>query len=385
MLWAAYRGNACNAGPRCESVRRNSKRDGGAHTLSPITLEQLIALNREISALAAAGIPLEQGLVRVGQELNGPSSDLASRLASRMDRGEDLGAAIDAEGDAFPKSYRAIVRAGLRSGKLATALEGYSDMATRLAGLRQTVGLATLYPILLLIVMWVLFVFANNFLLKSYDWLNIPAQIWATPFEFLRNQNPTGRWLLTLVPPAILILLSLLWWRRSARVAKVNPNWGANYLTIIPGIGRIHRFGCQANFADLLHLFVKHQLPLPEALPLAADASGLADVSTAAHDLAAELSAGQMLNTTSENFRLLPPLVRIALISNQGPQAVAEGLQRAAENYRQRAENWTQMVSVYFPISLTALIGVTAVIFYAVLLFQPYIATLKEISRSNWE
>lgn len=365
-------------------MKPHNKRDGGAHTLSPITLEQLIALNRELSALVAAGIPLEQGLVRVGQELNGPSSDLAIRLASRMERGEDLGTAIDAEGETLPKSYRAIIHAGLRSGKLSVALEGYAEMAARLAGLRQTVGLATLYPILLLVVMWVLFIFAHNSLLESYDWLNISDQIWVSPFEFLRNQNPEGRRLLTLVPPAILILLSLLWWRRSARVTTVSSQ-RARYLTAIPGIGRIHRFSCQANFADLLHLFVKHQLPLPEALPLAADASGLADLSTAAQDLATELSAGQTLHSTSENFRRLPPLVRIALISNRGPQAVAQGLQRAAENYRQRAESWTQMVSVYFPIGLTALTGITAVTFYAILLFQPYIATLKEISRSNWE
>ena len=63
--------------------------------------------------------------------------------------------------------------AGLRSGNLASALEGYCDAATRMAELRRVVGLATLYPLFLLVAAWCFFLLISSVAFPSSDWLDI--------------------------------------------------------------------------------------------------------------------------------------------------------------------------------------------------------------------
>ncbi|UCH70240.1 MAG: type II secretion system F family protein, partial [Candidatus Bathyarchaeota archaeon] len=62
-----------------------------------ITLEQLIALNDEIAALVRTGIPLEQALGQLGEDMPGRLGKLTQRLAERMQRGESLSQVLEEE------------------------------------------------------------------------------------------------------------------------------------------------------------------------------------------------------------------------------------------------------------------------------------------------
>jgi len=349
-----------------------------------ITLEQLITLNREISALAAAGVPLPEGLMRVADDLSGRTSALSRRLAERMESGQDLAAALDAEGDSLPQSYRALVDAGCRSGRLTSALEGYTQAVERLAELRHVVGLALLYPVLLLVTTWIFFVFASSVILPSFDWLEIGDQIWVEPLRFAALRPGHGRrWVLAVMVPLVLITAVWIWWRSmsastsaSAEASVAGPR---KRLDWIPGITQVIRLSCQANFAYLLRLFVDQQIPLTEALPLAASASGLTDAARASRKLAGQIATGQSLRANPQALRELPPLVRLALLTNRGPAALAISLQRAADSYYDRAASLAGGIAFYLPIAATTLVGGTSVGIYAVLLLQPYVATLQHV------
>src|SRR3954470_23074472 len=99
----------------------------------PISLDQLIALNDEIAALARAGIPLERGLLQAGTDLPGRLGAIARVLGARLGRGEGLTQALEAEREQIPPVYRAVVQAGLRAGRLPTALEGLASFLRGLA------------------------------------------------------------------------------------------------------------------------------------------------------------------------------------------------------------------------------------------------------------
>lgn len=354
--------------------------------MQPVSIEQLIALNREIAALAEAGMPLEQGLVRASRNLSGSSSDLASRLAKRMHEGSDLGQAIDQEAGALPKSYRVLVHAGLRSGNLASALQGYTETASRLAELRRVVGLASLYPIFLIIVAWIFFLFASSYILPKFDWMlnfqDYGEQIWSQKLKFLRLQSGEPfDWMIGILTPSLVIVLAIVCWKRSAYAPESSSAGRTTWLDWVPGIAKVRRLSNEAGFSDLLSLFVEQQLPLTEALPLAADASGLTHTCSAAHDLATNLNDGQLLSDNPDNFRRLPPLIRLALLSNCGQPGLIEGLQRAAQSYHQRAISCAYNISLYLPLAATALIGGTVVGAYAFILFQPYVTTLELLSQ----
>lgn len=351
--------------------------------MQTVTLEQLIALNREISALAAAGVPLAEGLVRVANDFDGPTSALAQRLTDRLVEGKTLSEALDAEGDKLPESYRAIVKAGLQSGRLTSALEGYTNTATRIVELRRVAGLAMLYPVMLLIVIWVLFLVFCNFVLPKFDWLGINDQLLASRLRWsVFEVGGIERWLLWLLLPVGLLAIAWLWWRRTSSTVEAGLAGRRSWLSWIPGIRRVQRLSCEANFAELLSLLVDQRIPLPEALRLAATGSGLQAVSASTQALITHVESGKPLGTKTAAFQQLPPLVRLALLSNKSPEKLSTGLKRAADTYHERAQSWSQSVSFYLPIGATALIGGTTVAGYSLLLLQPYVAMLHEVL--NW-
>jgi type II secretory pathway component PulF len=335
------------------------------------TLDDLAALNREISALVASGLPLEEGLRQVACDYRGGVGSLAARLADETAAGKSLDAAIAAQGDALPPIYRAVVLAGLKSGRLAAALEGFAETAARIAALRRTIGHAAVYPLLVIIVAWVTLLGVVCLVIPSYDWLGWNDRFWVTS---LRMSSSTAGKLAVAVPIA-LVSLAILWWRRSSRWQR----W-------IPGARRANQLSGQANFADLLQLLLSCRVTLPEALPLAANACGLAAIRQPAADLAAAIDSGHAPASQRDTIRQLPPLIRAALLSN-GPDAQQRflpALRYAAMVYRERAATWVNDFSVLAPIATTVVVGVGVVGLYTLLVWQPYTVSLDAIAEWNW-
>ena len=122
----------------------------GSRGLGAVTIDQLIALNDEIVALTRAGVPLERGLLDLGSDVPGRLGRIATALGERMSRGESLSEALASSGGGVPRVYRAVVEAGLRSGRLPVALEGLSAYARGYAEARRSIGLALWYPLMVL-------------------------------------------------------------------------------------------------------------------------------------------------------------------------------------------------------------------------------------------
>src|SRR5436309_2247221 len=102
-----------------------------------LSLDHLIALNDEIAALARAGLPLERGLREVGRDLSGNLSAVMKRLSGRMEQGASLSEALATERDHFPPVYLAVVEAGLRAGRLPSALESLAGFVRNYAEARR--------------------------------------------------------------------------------------------------------------------------------------------------------------------------------------------------------------------------------------------------------
>src|SRR5882672_11228734 len=97
------------------------------HTTSAannLSLDDLIALTDEMSALVRAGVPLERGLAHASADLSRHSGKVAADLSARMQAGESLPRALADFPKTFSPVFRAVVDAGLRTGRLPAALEG---------------------------------------------------------------------------------------------------------------------------------------------------------------------------------------------------------------------------------------------------------------------
>jgi type II secretory pathway component PulF len=349
-----------------------------AHQSRATTLDDLTALNRELSALVAGGLPLEEGLRQIARDYGGGVSPLAARLAEETAAGQSLDQAIAAQGDALPPVYRAVIRAGLKSGRLAAALEGFAETASRVATLRRIAGQAAIYPLLVFITAWVMLLLLLQILGPSYEWLELGNRLWFTPFQMSPR---TGLILGTAVPIALIVVASL-WWRVSAKASRIGKP--RRWLRWIPGASRAEMLGAQASFADMLQLLLGYQVPFSEAITLAAEASGSAALVQPAAELAAQLTAGHAIASQPAALRKLPPLVRTAILTSTSESSLLTSLRRAASVYRERATTWLLDVAVYLPVGATLLLGVFVVGVYGALVLQPYFLTLREMSQWYW-
>ena len=336
---------------------------------APVSLEDLAALNREMAALIRAGLPLEGCLADAAGKSSRGAASLAAALDRDLSAGKSLAEAIDGLGDALPEVYRATVAAGAKSGRLAPALEGLADAALRIGHLRRLALEAMVYPLIVVICAWLLFVLMAVKVHPAFDQLELE------PFALTSwlRVSPWRAAALAVLAPVIVVAVTIAWWIRSGKLSIRGKR-------LIPGASRVERLGNQAHLAALLEAMLAAGTPLGEALPVAAEASSLPDVDEAARQLSQHIAAGNPLIRATAALNLLPPLVRVALLSGGSPSSVRAALDRAADTYRRRAEWRLSALAWVLPMAATLGIGGVVVASYALVTLWPYVAMLRDLS-----
>lgn len=352
-------------------------RPGGAGL---IKLDHLIALNDEIIALVRAGVPLESGLSAASRDLRGRLGSITSRLARHLEQGQSLPEALDAERDQLPPVYRAVVMAGMSSGRLTAAMEGLSDFARTYGDLRRTIGMALIYPLTIVMLAYGLFVGFVTFILPrilgafeslglgipkvvhGLTWLGENAVYWV----------PIG--------PVLAVVL-LLWWNWTGRSSLIGPGAGSAGLSLFPWMRSILKNARAAHFSDLLALMIDHEVPLPKALILAANASGDHALIQDAERMSASLERGAPLYETLREATSLPALLRWLMSAGYQQGSLANALSLGAETYRRRAMGQADVLRIFLPTALLILLGATTTLVYMLTLFVPMASLLGELSE----
>jgi general secretion pathway protein F len=350
-----------------------------------MSLEQLVALNDEMAALVRAGVPLDQGLIELGQDMPGRLGRVARSLGERMSGGEALEQVLASEEFSFPPVWRAVVEAGLRTGRLSSALEALSTTGRRAAELRRAIGASLVYPAVVLSVAYVLFLFFLLRLMPTMlslyeDFMLQPAFILRVTVWLADTSYVWGP-----IVPLVAVVSFGIWWYRSGRMVRStagtvgHPRRGILRLPW-PTLRLSLYNGRMATFTEILALLVERQVPLPDGLVLAADASGDALLKRAARQLAERYASGEVITRREQIPAAFPPLMGWLLASGAGQQGLAKALNYAAEQYRQRATDAATWTAIYLPILVTALVGGTVTLIQALAVFGPIIHLLQSLS-----
>jgi general secretion pathway protein F len=351
----------------------------------PAALADFIALNEEIAALVRARVPLEPHLARLGAELPGSAAKLAERIGGRLAAGDSLAAAMDAECTSLPAAYRAVIVAGAESGDLGSALESLVDTATRLDQMRRITGVALLYPLFVFVLVCLLIALIVSQVVPQFNWLH------RSHFGLLPRlaNSPLAVATIAFVLPIVALLIAAFWWRRSGRIhGNGTEQWGV--LSRLPWIWRAQYWGHAATMADLLRLLIERGVPLDRAVCLAADATDDSQISLEAERLSEQIEQGNFGPSTHDvrcasRRTGFPMLIRLALYHASNRGLMTTSLEQAAGIYRERAILAAQWYADYMPILLTTVIGGTLTAGFALLVFWPYTATLRDLAQWNWK
>jgi len=346
---------------------------------TPITLDELIALNDEIAALVHGGVPLGFGLSRLGADMPGRLGEIAGTLAERVDRGQSLPEALAEESPRFPAVYRAVVEAGQKAGRLPIALEGLAASAGRIAETRRLLASAMLYPLIVLLLAWGLLVlFTSNVaprLVPPFEAFEAPG------LGLLDWLARCGRHIEYWGPifPLVVILLVGWWWFRSRRAGLVESGLSKRLLGWVPWTGNMLRWLGTATFADVLALLVENGVPLDEAVVLAARSTGDSALLRDAEKIAAALKRGESLGNAGLAGTAIPPLVRWLMVTGQAHNTLLPALRHAAATYRRRAQRQAEIARAVLPVGLTLVLGGTVTLLYGLMVFGPWVLLLRKL------
>ncbi len=346
-----------------------------------MTLDDLIALNDEIAALARAGSPVGEGLVQAGRDLPHRLGELADRIGDRMQAGQSLEQALRSE-ESVPPLYLAVVTAGIRSGQLTTAVEGLATTLRRLAEIRTVVSSAMLYPVLVATLATVLFA------------IIIPrtAQPLATTLQSFGGDE--GGWLdwwlnivitygvWILVAPLLLLAACFVWRVMTRRATIARMQTSAQAFAWVPGAATILRNGQLATFAEVLGLLVRHSVPLPEAIVLAGEAADGRDLRHDAVTLSDRIRSGRIDGWRGRPGTGIPPLIGWLVQGRLSAGDLAHSLQSIADRYTRRTQIDGEWLRATFPSLATLVLAGTATVLYAAAYFIPWLGVLYRIAMS---
>ncbi len=337
-----------------------------------MNLDDLIALNDEIAALVRAGVPLEMGLAELGGDLPGRLGRFATALAQRTAQGESLAQAITGDAGQLPPAYRAVVAAGVRAGRLPAALEAVAASARRLSETCRITAIAAIYPLLVVLVAWCGLLFFTCVLAPRFAAMFRAFNVPGYPFFAVLTRAGRGAWYWGPIVPMVVLVFIAVWW-----LASAEGRWAERLFAWAPWTGRMLRCSRTATFLEVLTLLVESQTPLPEAVVLAAEASGDPQTLRMARQMAATLQNGQ---TQPAGGAALPPLVNWLLLAAGRDGALLPALRHAAAAYHRRARHQSDLLRLLLPVLLTVVVGGGVTALYALALFVPYTTMLRSLA-----
>lgn len=346
-----------------------------------INLDDLIALNDEIRALSRAGVPLGRGLLQMGRDMPKQLRQAAETIGARIEQGENLEHIVSDERHGLPPVYGAVVAAGVQSGRLTVALESLSTTLVRVAELRRLIGLAAIYPLLLVVLATILFSqVAVPLLAAIQDIVVSEHMVFSTVAIWVCR---VGLWV---GPYAMwfgfgLVLLAIVWWLLSRRMLASQADWLDRTIGWLPGINRMLATGRTAAFLETLRLLVAQKVPLERALILSAESTGDQLLMRDAKELAKDVHLGTIAASTTVRFRRIPQLVTWLLTTNQTHESLIAALDSMSSAYLERTKRTGDLLRVYLPIWLTLFIGGGVTITYVLGISIPWLATLREMEN----
>lgn len=298
---------------------------------SRLTIKELSLITRQCAALLAAGIPLEEVLSTVAEQIEKTSTKgLVLAIRSKILEGHALANALNHFPDAFSELYCSTVAAGEKSGHLDLVLQRLADYTEQQFHTRQKIQQALIYPALMICVSIGIVGFLLEYvvpkMINVYTGLNqtlpLATQILISGSAILKND---GIYIvLTLV---VLILLfryrlktRLLFRERMHRFALRIPFFGNAIKTINT-----------ARFSKTFAILSSAGISVIEAMRISAKLITNLPMRHAVEEAAARVQEGAAIHLALKQTGYFPPMSIHLIASGEASGQLENMLERAAK------------------------------------------------------
>jgi type IV pilus assembly protein PilC len=334
--------------------------------VAPLSLDDFLFFNEQISAMTKAGVPLQEGLRQLAADVGSRKlKRLLLELVGQLDSGTPLEQALSRLRSRFPTEYAGVVQAGLRSGDLGGTLYGLAAHLRLKSDLRRALVELGVYPLVVILCAVAVVVFLMRAVVPQIE-LTVMDMLgtvdWTMPGQSPPPSLPAAsRWIfeishvwpkVELVAIAVLVVLGLFILAIALPRGRPVREW---ILRHIPGIARVYWSSVLARFAHTSALAAFSGTPLPELLTASGAASGSPSLSRTTDRIARKLNAGESLEAAASDQRDLPALWTCVVSSTVTRGELPAALEELARTYELRARQSAGTVRIFLgPILLVA-------------------------------
>lgn len=325
-----------------------------------LTGRQLEHLTRNLETQLDAGVAIVRALQVHIEHADSPKmAEVCRGLLGQISAGAALSEALESYPRAFPPIYRSLVRSGEQSGHLPQILGQLADFMAWRDDVRRTVTRAAIYPSLVLLATFALFLFLIGFVLPRFEEMftrlgdQIPT---ATALLLWLGKGLAAHWVALSLGAAGATLVAAL----AMRSPAVRDHAYQVFMRV-PGLGTALHAIDLARMTRTLAVLSGAGVPLIRGLELTQDAIADRRLRRRVREMTAAVVRGQTFSQAAASTAALPPLalnlVGIGEETGRMP-AVLDRLARAFDrSARERVAQALAMLEPAFTVVLGVLVG----------------------------
>lgn len=338
---------------------------------------EFLLFNEQLASLARSGVPLDRGLREVASDVASPRlRRVINEIAADLESGTSIEQAFASWQGHFPPLYGEILRAGVRSGRLAdmlTSLNRHLEMAGQT---RRILVESLAYPVTVLLLASVIVTAMFTFLVPQFKhiWQGYEANLpTLTRILFAMADGVPGFWMTTGIIVVALASLHLAL-SRIPQGRRAQESFGLR----LPMLGRVYRYGTLARLADAMALLIGAGCDMPASLRMAGAACGNELAIQECNRLAQQVEQGQSLDPPAQAGRLIPGFFLYSMQSGIRRNELADNLYNLSEMYAAQARaGQTGLQALLLPLA-TVFIGLI-IGFFVVACFMPLPAMVQSL------
>jgi general secretion pathway protein F len=267
----------------------------------------VVAALSELAVLLSADLTLDRALAVCTENVARPAEKAAfAAMAQRVREGASLSRAMAESGGLFPPMASAMAEAGEANGRLDVALTKLAETLERTEAMRQTIGSAMVYPVMLICIATAVILTMLLWVVPQFETLFSDAGAALPPMTRLvmalshvvRRQ---GLYLLLALVAGL--GLARLWLRRPAARKALD-----RLVLRVPVLGPLVTAAQAGRFARVLSSLVEGGVPLPDAVAITRRSLTNAHIAEAMERTATALRQGQGLTVSLAAEKVFPPM-----------------------------------------------------------------------------
>lgn len=343
-------------------------RSGRIGSRKKLSTTDLAIITRQFATLLDSGLTIEFTLAGLVEQAESHRvKTILTGVRSMVMEGHTLADALRSFPRAFPELYVASVAAGEQTGHLDQVLDRLADYTESQHDIRQRIGIALAYPILLTLVSLTIIVGLMTYVVPKVvrvfedndQVLPILTRGLISVSDFVQQY---GIWvLLALLIAGISIAILLRY---------PGPKYGFHKLILaLPGIRRLSRSLNTARMARTLAILVGSGVPLLSALGSAADVLVNRVLRSHLNKVSEEVEQGASLSRALIRSRIFPAIFTQMVASGESSGRLDEMLEKSASALEKESESRIAIiVSLFEPIMILIMGVVVLIIVLAILL-----------------